>query len=119
MLLTHFTSSFGFWPNIRVATLCVIGLYRENAIAIESEAKYPFGGNVYYVTMQIMLHLPEFARKESNLHCDVVHIRPTCTTKWVFRLTLDHAIAAIRVKGYIELTIAIWGLLSSDPAFGG
>ena len=23
-----------------------IGLYRENAIAIESEAKYPFGGNV-------------------------------------------------------------------------
>ena len=44
-----------------------IGLYRENAIAIESEAKYPFGGNVYYVTMQITLHIPEFARKECNL----------------------------------------------------
>ena len=25
-----------------------IGLYRENAIAIESEARDPFGGNVYY-----------------------------------------------------------------------
>ena len=24
-----------------------IGLYRENAIAIEGEARYPFGGNVY------------------------------------------------------------------------
>ena len=59
-------------------------LNRENAIAIESEAKYPFGGNVYYVTMQITLHIPEFARKERNLHCDVVHI----TTKWVFRLML-------------------------------
>ena len=30
-----------------------IGLYRENTIAIESEARDPFGGNVYYVTMQI------------------------------------------------------------------
>ncbi len=28
-----------------------IGLYRENAIAIEGEARDPFGGNVYYVTM--------------------------------------------------------------------
>ena len=45
--------------------------FRENAIAIESEAKYPFGGNVYYVTIQITLHIPEFARKEHNLHCDV------------------------------------------------
>ena len=43
---------------------------------------------MYYVTMQITLHIPEFARKERHLHCDVVHI----TTKWVFRLTLDHAI---------------------------
>ena len=68
-----------------------IGLYRDNAIAIESEAKYPFGGKVYYVTMQIRLPIPEFAREERNLHCDVVHI----TTNWVFRLTLDHAIAAI------------------------
>ena len=54
-----------------------IGLYRENAIAIESEARYPFGGNVYYVTMQITLHV---------------------TTKWVSRLVLDHAIAAIQTS---------------------
>ena len=51
-----------------------IGLYRENAIAIESEARDPFGGNVYYVTMQITFPIPEFARKERNLHCDVVHV---------------------------------------------
>ena len=40
-----------------------IGLYRENAIAIESEARDPFGGNVYYVTMQMTFPIPEFARK--------------------------------------------------------
>ena len=71
-----------------------MGLYRENAIAIESEAKDPFGGNVYYVTMQITFPIPEFARKERNLHCDVVHV----TTKWVSRLVLDHAIAAIQTS---------------------
>ena len=71
-----------------------IGLYRENAIAIESEAKDPFGGNVYYVTMLITFPIPEFARKERNLHCDVVH----ATTKWVPRLVLDHAIAAIQTS---------------------
>ena len=57
-----------------------IGLYRENAITIESEARDPFGGDVYYVTMQITFFIPEFARKERNLHCDVVvHVTP----KWV------------------------------------
>ena len=71
-----------------------IGLYRENAIAIDSEARDPFGGNVYYVTMQLTLPIPEFARKERNLHCDVVHV----TTKWVSRLVLDHAIAAIQTS---------------------
>ena len=71
-----------------------IGLYRENAIAIESEARDPFGGNVYYVTMQITFPIPEFARKERNLHCDVVHV----STKWVSRLVLDHAIAAIQTS---------------------
>ena len=71
-----------------------IGLYRENAIAIESEARYPFGGNVYYVTMQITFPIPDFARKERNLHCDIVHV----TTKWVSRLVLDHAIAAIQTS---------------------
>ena len=71
-----------------------IGLYRENAIAFESDTRYPFGGNVYYVTMQITFPIPEFARKERNLNCDVVHV----TTKWVFRLVLDHAIAAIQTS---------------------
>ena len=68
--------------------------FRENAIAIESEARDPFGGNEYYVTMKITFPIPEFARKERNLHCDVVHI----TTKWVSRLVLDHAIAAIQTS---------------------
>ena len=35
-----------------------IGLYRENAIAIESETNDSFGGNVYYVTTQITLPIP-------------------------------------------------------------
>ena len=65
-----------------------IGLYRENAIAIESEARDPNGGIMYYITMQITFHIPEFARKDRNLHCDVVHI----TTVWVSILVLDHAI---------------------------
>ena len=59
-----------------------------------SEARDPFGGNVYYVTMQITFPIPEFAHKERNLHCDVVHV----TTKWVSRLVLDHAIAAIQTS---------------------
>ncbi len=71
-----------------------IGLYRENAIAIESEARDPFGGNVYYVTMQITFPIPEIARKEHNLHCDIIHV----TTKWVSRLVLDHAIATIQTS---------------------
>ena len=75
-------------------SILAIGLYRENAIAIESEARDPFGGNVYYVTMQITFPIPEFPRKERNLHCDVVHV----TTKWVSRLVLDHAIAAIQTS---------------------
>ena len=61
---------------------------------IQYESRDPNGGNVYYVTMQIALHIPEFARKERNLHSDVVHI----TTVWVSRLVLDHAIAAIQTS---------------------
>ena len=79
------------WP---VGLSATIGLYRENAIAIESEARDPFGGDVYYVTMQITFPIPEFARKERTLHCDIVHV----TTKWVSRLVLDHAIAAIQTS---------------------
>ena len=72
----------------------IIGLYRENAIAIESEARDPNSGNMYYVTMQITFHIAEFARKERNLHCNVVHI----TNVWVTRFVLDHAIAAIQTS---------------------
>ena len=69
-----------------------IGLYRENTIPIESEDRNQNGCNVYYVTIQITLHIPE----ERNLHCDLglVHI----TTVWVSRLVLDHAIAAIQTS---------------------
>ena len=72
----------------------LIGLYRENAIAIESEANDSFGGNVYYVTMQITLHIPEFERNERNSHCDAIHITPVR----VARLVLDDAIAAIQTS---------------------
>ena len=47
-----------------------IGLYRENAIAIGSEARDPFGGNVYYVTMEITFPIPEFVRV-GNVICIV------------------------------------------------
>ena len=69
-----------------------IGIYRENAITIESEVKDLFGGNVYYVTMQITLPIPEFTRNERNFHCDVLHI----TTDRIARLVLDDPIAAIQ-----------------------
>ena len=52
---------------------------------IQNESRYPFGGNVYYVTMQITFLTRKFRNGELNLHCDVVHI----TTKWVSSLTLD------------------------------
>ena len=70
---------------------------------IQSEAKDPFGGNVYYVTMQIKFFTCKFRNLQRNLHCDVVHI----TTKWVFRLTLDgNGIFAIKTRPTftIELT---------------
>ena len=83
--------------NLRYRHIC---LYRENAIAIESKAKYLFGGSVYYVTMQITLSIPEFTRNERNLHCDVLYI----TTDRVARLVLDDAIAAILTSRYRPLS---------------
>ena len=41
---------------------------------IQNESGYPFGGNVYYVTMQITLLTRTFRNGERNLHCDVVHV---------------------------------------------
>ena len=75
----YVSCSDGIWKKIKknvtlheercnCLTKYVIDLYRENAKAIESEARDPFGGNVYYVTMQITFPIPEFARKERNLH---------------------------------------------------
>ena len=52
---------------------------------IQNESRDPFGGNVYYVTMQITFLTCKFRNGERNLHCDVVHI----TTKWVSSVTLD------------------------------
>ena len=63
-------------PLLRLPSTVPYNPLSRNAVAIESEAKYPFGGNVYYVTMQITLPFPEFSRIERNLHCDVLHIRP-------------------------------------------
>ena len=75
-----------------------IGLYRENAIAIESEANDSFGGLVYYVTMQI----PEFTRNERNFHCDVSHITPDRGSRpgWRDRSDPDVAIKAYRRPHY-------------------
>ena len=86
-----------FYDNkaiIESRPLLAIGLYRENAIAIESEARDQNGGYVYCVTMQTAFHILEFACSERNLHCDVVHI----TTVRISRLVPDHAIAAIRTS---------------------
>ena len=52
---------------------------------IQNESRDPFGGNVYYVTMQSTFLTRKFRNGERNLHCDVLHI----TTKWVSSLTLD------------------------------
>ena len=66
---------------------------------IQNESTYPFGGNVYYVTMQITFLTRKFRNGERNLHCDVVHI----TTKWVSSLTLD-CNGVFAIKAYsIEL----------------
>ena len=71
-----------------------IGLYRENAIAIQDGSGDSNGGNVYYVTMRITFNIPEFTRSERNSHCDVLHITPVR----VARVVLDDAIAAIQTS---------------------
>ena len=74
--------------------LILIGLYRENAIAIQNESGDSNGGNAQYVTMRITFNIPEFTRNERNSHCDVLHITPVR----VARLVLDDAIAAIQTS---------------------
>ena len=63
-------------------------------VAIESEAKDIFGGDVYLVTMHITLPIPEFTRIERDLHCDILRI----TTDRVVRLFLDETIAALQTS---------------------
>ena len=63
---------------------------------IQNESRDPFGGNVYYVTMQIAFLTRKFRNGERNLHCDIVHI----TTKWVSSLTLD-CNGVFAIKAYI------------------
>ena len=74
---------------------------------IQNESRDPFGGNVYYVTMQITFVTRKFRNGERNLHCDVVHI----TTKWVSSLTLDcngvFAIKAYETKFTSDLNL-LW-----------
>ena len=63
---------------------------------IQNESRDPFGGNVYYVTMQITFLTRKFRNGERNLHCDVVHI----TTKWVSSLIFDcNGVFAIKAYG--------------------
>ena len=66
---------------------------------IHNESRDPFGGNVYYVTMQIMFLTRKFRNGERNMHCDVVHI----TTKWVSSLTLD-CNCVFAIKAYRPLS---------------
>ena len=89
---------------------------------IQNESRNPFGGNVYYVTMQITFLTRKFRNGERNLHCDVVHI----TTKWVFRLTLDcSGVFAIKAYGFtssrtmlaFENNVSCSSSACSTPAF--
>ena len=43
---------------------------------IQNESRDPFGGNVYYVTMQSTFLTRKFRNGERNLHCDVYTLPP-------------------------------------------
>ena len=64
---------------------------------IQNESRYPNGGNVYYVRIQISFVTRKFRNVERNLHCDVVHI----TT--VSSLTLD-CNGVFAIKAYRPLS---------------
>ena len=58
---------------------------------------------MYYVTMQITFHIPEFARKERNLHSDVMHITTvfrSLDSFWMMRSQRSRR----RDEGLYELT---------------
>ena len=52
-ILMYITHGYSHELDVMIINM---GLYRENAIAIESEARYPNDGDLYYVTMQITFH---------------------------------------------------------------
>ena len=60
---------------------------------IQNESRDPFGGNVYYVTMQITFPTRKFRNE------DVVHI----TTKWVSSLSPD-CNGVFAIKAYDSLS---------------
>ena len=69
---------------------------------IQNESRDPDGGNVYYVTMQIMFLTCKFRNVERNLHCDIVHI----TTIWVSSLTLGcNGVFVIKAYGRLRLLL--------------
>ena len=74
---------------------------------IQNESRDPSGGNVYYVTMQMMFLAHKFRNVEQNLHCDIVHI----TIVWVSSLTLDYnGVFAIKAyTGYYRGTVPARG----------
>ena len=81
---------------------------RLDRCVIQSETKDPFGGNVYYFTMQITFFTRKFCNVQRNLHFDVVHI----TTKWVFRLTLDcNGVFAIKAYTPLHSSASILNIL--------
>ena len=53
---------------------------------IQNDSRDPFGGNVYYVTMQITFLTRKFRNGERNLHCDVVHLTTTPDCNGVFAI---------------------------------
>ena len=79
-----------------------IGLYRENAIAVERGAKYPFGGNAYYVTMNITLPMiPEFTRNERNTFIVTYYILPPLESAGSFWMTRSQR-SRRRDKGLLQ-----------------
>ena len=83
---------------------------------IQNESRDPFGGNVYYVTMQIRFFTRKFRNGERNLHCDVVHI----TTKGVSSLTLDcNGVFAIKAYGQLYVYILCVFALFTNPPLAG
>ena len=67
---------------------------RKLTRVIQNESRDPFGGNVYYVTMQITFPTRKFRNGERNFHCDVVHnttksLTPDCNGVFAIKAYAD------------------------------